>query len=193
MELDRSFWQEKYTANQTPWDIGHISTPLKEYIDTIQDDRKRILIPGAGRAYEAVYLHQKGFKNVFVCDWVSSAFDILKEQSKGFPPAHLLVNDFFEIEGKFDLILEQTFFCAIDPSLRHSYVQKVSGLLNTNGMVAGLLFATEFDRVGPPFGGTADEYEKLFSPYFRILEMNLAPNSILPRLGNELFFKMIVK
>ena len=193
MELDKSFWQERYLTNHTPWDIGHISTPLKELIDSLQDKTIKVLVPGAGRAYEAVYFFRSGFENIFVCDWVVSAFDILKEKCKDFPASNILVDDFFNLEGKYDLIIEQTFFCAIDPSLRPKYVQKVAELLNKNGMITGLFFASKFERKGPPFGGTKEEYESLFMPQFHILEMNIAQNSILPRMGNELFFKMIVK
>ncbi|MFN5665593.1 MAG: hypothetical protein ACK461_10475, partial [Bacteroidota bacterium] len=33
------------------------------------DLNQRILIPGAGNAYEAGYLFQIGFQNVYICDW----------------------------------------------------------------------------------------------------------------------------
>jgi methyl halide transferase len=60
---------------------------------------------------------------------------------------HLLQADFFELntgKGKhlpeFDLIVEQTFFCAIDPSLRKNYFKKVHQLLKPGGKLVGLLF-----------------------------------------------------
>ena len=40
---------------------------------------------------------------------------------------------FFEHNKKYDLILEQTFFCALNPALRRAYVAKVYELLNVNG------------------------------------------------------------
>lgn len=65
MQLDADFWNERYSSQQTGWDIGSPSTPLKEYIDQLTDKDIRILIPGCGNAYEAEYLHQQGFSNVF--------------------------------------------------------------------------------------------------------------------------------
>ena len=43
------------------------------------------------------------------------------------------------------LILEQTFFCAITPSLRLNYVMKVYRLVTDGGSLVGLLFNRTFD------------------------------------------------
>jgi thiopurine S-methyltransferase len=193
MELDQSFWESKYLNEETPWDVGGISAPIKAYIDELSDKGKKILIPGAGKAHEAVYLSENGFEHVYVCDWASHAFDDLREKCPAFPESQLLINDFFALEGKYDLIIEQTFFCAIDPSQRKNYASKTASLLNDGGKLIGLFFASEFDKPGPPFGGTKSNYLELFEPLFDVLEMHIAPNSILPRRGNELFFQMIVR
>lgn len=193
MALDQSFWENKYLNDETPWDIGGISIPIKEFIDNQSDSNLKILIPGAGRAYEAVYLIEKGFKHVHVCDWATTAFDTFRERCPEFPESQLLVSDFFSLDGQYDLIIEQTFFCAIDPMRRKEYVSKTASLLNKGGKLIGLFFASEFDRPGPPFGGTKSTYLELFDSHFDVLEMATAPNSILPRRGNELFFQMIVR
>lgn len=193
MELDKNYWKKRYEQGSTPWDIGHISPPLKAFIDGLSDTGTRILIPGAGRGYEAVYLHEKGFREVYICDWVAEACEQFRIQSPSFPTSHILCGDFFELQGKYDLILEQTFFCALDPALRSQYVAKVAELLEVNGILAGLLFASPFNQAGPPFGGTKQEYERLFSEKFEILAMDMSKNSILPRQQNELFFKFLKK
>ncbi|MEO1260585.1 MAG: SAM-dependent methyltransferase [Bacteroidota bacterium] len=190
MDLDKNYWNERYRSNNTPWDIGYISSPLKDYIDRITDKAVKILIPGAGRAYEAAYLYENGFVNVFVCDWAEEAFVHLLEKCPDFPRSQILIADFFSLTESFDLIIEQTFFCALQPVQREKYVEKINQLLNEEGHVIGLLFASRFDRPGPPFGGNKSEYLSLFSPYFEILEMEMSPNSILPRSGNELFFRI---
>jgi thiopurine S-methyltransferase len=61
-------------------------------------------------------------------------------------------------------------------------------LLVPKGKLVGLLFNFDFSASGPPFGGSQSEYEKLFSPLFKIKSMNLCYNSVAPRSGNELFF-----
>ncbi len=189
-ELDPGYWQNRWGNDNTPWDIGVVSPPIQRYIDQLSRKDMRILIPGAGRAHEAIYLHQKGFTQVYVCDWAEAAFDYLREQVPDFPTAHLLIADFFDLILELDLILEQTFFCAIDPGLRTRYAAKAAELLVANGRVAGLLFARPFPFAGPPFGGTEEEYREVFAPYFSIAEMSISPHSIKPRLGNELFFEL---
>ena len=66
MENLEEYWSKRYEEGQTGWDIGYPSTPIKTYIDQIKDKNLRILIPGAGNAYEAEYIFKEGFKNVFV-------------------------------------------------------------------------------------------------------------------------------
>ena len=184
------YWEKRYQDQDTPWDIGYASPPLVHYLEKLEDRGQRILIPGAGRAYEAVWLHDKGFRNVFVCDWAPSAFEQLKAKAPDFPEAQLLVSDFFGLEGRFDLILEQTFFSALPPEKRSAYAQKVQSLLQPNGCLTGLLFAHTFDHQGPPYGGTAAEYKELFQPYFEVVQLQVADDSIAPRAGRELFIEM---
>lgn len=189
--LNQEYWQSRYQDKDTPWDTGAITPPIKNFIDQIEDKNLRILIPGAGRAYAAHYLFKNGFKNVYVCDWAPEALAEISLQNPDFPLDHLICEDFFKLELTVDLILEQTFFCAISPELRPAYVHKTAALLQDQGVIAGLLFAHEFPFAGPPFGGTEEEYRRLFSPYFNIAQMQISTDSIQPRAGRELFVKMI--
>ena len=63
MSLDSNAWNQRYISNNTGWDIGYVSTPIKEYIDQITNKNIKILIPGCGNAHEAEYLFKNGFKN----------------------------------------------------------------------------------------------------------------------------------
>jgi len=192
-KLNAEYWERRWQDQQTGWDIGQASPPLMRYAEQLRADDPRILIPGAGRAYEAIALHQMGFTKVFVCDWAASAFDHLKTAAPDFPEDHLLIGDFFELplEAEIDLVLEQTFFCALDPQLRPRYVEKMHRIIRPGGHLAGVLFASPFPFDGPPFGGTPTEYQALFSSHFEIRQMEISPDSIPPRLGNELFFELL--
>jgi len=88
------------------------------------------------------------------------------------------------------LILEQTFFCALNPDLRTKYVQKMSELLSKDGKLVGLLFGVEFPN-NPPFGGSKEEYLTLFSSKFKINLLEPCHNSAKPRMGSELFFNFL--
>lgn len=188
MNLNSLYWDERYKKEDIGWDCGTITTPLKEYIDQLTDTSIKILIPGAGNGHEFEYLIQKGFTNVYVLDFAPTPIEKLKEKFPQLPEHYFIQSDFFEVENQFDLIIEQTFFCALDVELRPKYVEKMSALLKPNGKIVGLLFQFPLTEVGPPFGGSAAEYQRLFENDFYIKKMETAYNSIKPRKGNELFF-----
>ncbi|MDA9803334.1 TPMT family class I SAM-dependent methyltransferase [Flavobacteriaceae bacterium] len=193
MDLNKNFWDLRYQNNEIGWDIGYISTPLKKYIDQLTDKNIKILIPGGGNSYEAEYLHNLDFKNVFVLDISPTALTNLKNRVPDFPKNHLINIDFFKLNNSFDLILEQTFFCALTPKLRDNYVLKMNQLLRPNGKLVGLLFNIPLNKDRPPFGGTKKEYLSYFKTYFKIEIMELSYNSISERTNNELFIKLIKK
>lgn len=187
MELDKDFWEERYQAQKTGWDIGAVSEPLKAYIDSLEDTSTTILIPGAGNSYEAEYLHNKGFKNVDVIDIARKPLVNFQNRVPDFPKENLIQTDFFEWFKTYDLILEQTFFCSLDPVLRQEYANKMNALLNKNGKLAGVLFDFPLIKDGPPFGGSKSEYTTYFRNLFKIKTMEPCYNSILPRKDTELF------
>jgi SAM-dependent methyltransferase len=189
INLDKNYWASRYQQDQTGWDIGFCSTPLKEYFDQLTNKELKILIPGAGYAHEAKYLHELGFSQVYVIDLAQEPLTHLKEICPDFPEEHLLLGDFFEHKGEYDLIVEQTFFCAIDPSLREAYVQKMKTLLKPLGKLVGVLFNRDFEG-GPPFGGCVEDYRALFEKYFDSVSMETCYNSIEPRKGSEVFMKV---
>lgn len=184
----KEFWDNQYKKNQTGWDLGDISTPLKEYFDQIKNKSSKILIPGAGNAHEVAYLHNNGFDNVFLLDWSEKAIENFKQNNPYFDEKYLLCKDFFELDNKFELIIEQTFFCALPPTMRSDYVAKMHKLLKENGKLVGLLFNIPLNTEHPPYGGNKSEYESLFEDKFDFKILDTAYNSITPRAGNELFF-----
>lgn len=184
------FWTNRYTEKLTGWDIGYPSTPLREYIDQIVDKSIKILIPGAGNAYEAEYLFENGFPNVFVMDISKAPLKSFKDRVPSFPEDQLIQENFFDHEGEYDLILEQTFFCSFEPTteLRKAYASQMSILLKPQGKLVGLWFNHPlFEGAKRPFGGTREEYLSYFDQYFDIKVFDLAYNSIKPRNGAELF------
>lgn len=188
VKLNKEYWEERYSQQLTGWDIGYISTPLKTYADQLEDKNLRILIPGAGNSYEAEYLYENGFKNVYIIDIAKPPLQNFKKRVPSFPDEQLIEGDFFDLDMKFDLILEQTFFCALNPQGRKDYAQKAYELLSKHGKIAGLLFNFPLTEEGPPFGGSKREYLTYFEPLFKIKVFEACYNSIKPREGKELFF-----
>ena len=186
--FDKTYWENKYKTNQTGWDIGAVSQPIKEYIDQIDNKNLKILIPGGGNSHEAEYIWGKGFKNITIIDLTELPLINFKKRVPEFPNSQLICVDFFNYKGSFDLIIEQTFFCALHPLLRESYVLKTNSLLDKKGKLVGLLFDFPFNNEGPPFGGSKSEYVKLFSHNYNIKVLERAYNSIKQRQNRELFF-----
>lgn len=182
------YWDNRYLNNETGWDLQQLSPPLKSYIDSIENKDLKILIPGCGNAYEAEYLLSKGFKNVTLIDFSGVVTKKLKEKLEG-QPINIVHENFFDHDGKYDLILEQTFFCALQPALRENYVKKCYELLNDGGRIAGVLFNKRFTDSEPPFTATDEEYQKYFEPAFTFLKYENCNNSIPPRMGFEAIFE----
>ena len=187
----QTYWSNRYKEDRTGWDIGYVSTPLKEYIDQLINKDISVLIPGAGNAYEAIYLYEQGFKNVFIMDISDIPLNNFSKQNPDFPKENLLHQDFFEHEGKYDLILEQTFFCSFPPTdeNRVNYAKKMKSLLNAKGKLVGLWFDVPLtgDMEKRPFGGDTEIYTQLLNPYFKNIKFVKAYNSIPDRAGKELF------
>lgn len=188
--LDENFWSERYKLGLTGWDIGRPSSPLLQYLDQIENKSIRVLIPGAGNAYEADYAFQLGFSNVHVLDISKEPLEHFSLNHPDFPKDNLHHQNFFEHNFTYDLIFEQTFFCALDTNLREKYSQKMLELLNPGGKLVGVLFDRTFDFQGPPFGGSKEEYLTCFTVKFEIETFEPCYNSIPERSGSELFIKL---
>jgi SAM-dependent methyltransferase len=186
--LDQKYWDNQYQSNTIGWDLGEVSPPLKNYIDTLQDKTIRILIPGCGNTYEAECFLEQGFTNITVIDIAPTLVEKLKTKFKDNSNIKIVLGDFFEHKGEYDLIIEQTFFCALPPTMRQKYVWKMHQLLAKEGKIAGLLFNRTFES-SPPFGGSQEEYELLFQEAFNFQKMEVCQNSVAPRAGSELFIE----
>jgi SAM-dependent methyltransferase len=186
-KFDKAFWSSKYQEGQTGWDMGEVSPPIQAYIEQLTNKQLSILIPGAGNAYEAAFLFEQGFQDVTVLDLAKEPLDNFKKRVPEFSHKNLIQQDFFDHHGQYDLIIEQTFFCALDPSLRVAYIDKMKALLKPGGKLVGLLFDFRLTKEGPPFGGDADAYSLAFQKRFEIKTLAPCYNSIKPRDGKELF------
>lgn len=185
-DASKDFWNSRWETGQTGWDIGAPAPAFTTYFSDFSQKNAAILIPGCGSGHEAEFLLSIGFTNITVIDIAPKAVAILKEKFRSNPYITILCGDFFQHEGSYDYIVEQTFFCAIDPDLREAYSQQTHDLLRTNGKIIAILFDRSFEG-GPPFGGSEEEYVQLFTPNFNILFLEANQQSIPQRMGSELF------
>jgi SAM-dependent methyltransferase len=190
-ELSATDWEARYQEKNTPWDLQE-ATP--EFVRLANEGwfpkKGKALVPGGGRGYDAIHLAKLGLE-VDLVDFAPSALTAALElaaQEKATVYAYRA--NFFDLpkigyhQKSYDVILEYTFFCAIDPSLREKYVESVTKLLKPKGLLVALFFPTLTDKEGPPFLVSKEEVEKLFAPYFE-MEFHQAMVSVNPRKDRE--------
>ncbi len=190
-ENEQNYWTQRYEEERTGWDIGYPSTPLKAYIDQLTDKSIKILIPGAGNAYEAEYLWESGFRNLYVMDISPIPLQAFQKRNPKFPSTQLLQENFFDHQEQYDIIFEQTFFCSFVPTddNRFAYAEQMSNLLKPDGKLVGVWFDIPLadDMEKRPFGGDRSLYLKYLMTYLRPISFKRCYNSIPARQGNELF------
>jgi len=166
---EQDYWTTRYQEERIGWDIGYPSTPLKEYIDKLEDQSISILIPGAGNAYEAEYLWKQDFQHVFVLDISDFPLNQFAERNPDFPKEQLLSMDFFKHQTQYDLIFEHTFFCSFIPTdaNRNAYAKQIAQLLKPTGKLVGVWFDIPLtgDMEKRPFGGDKQLYLKYLAPH----------------------------
>jgi len=191
--LDQQYWNERWELKETKWDTGMPTPAIKTYMRQFHDKHAAILIPGCGNAWEAAFLVNEGFTNITLLDIAPKAVEILREKFADNPQVKVLCEDFFQHKGQYDLMIEQTFFCAILPEQRNAYAEKAAELLRDDGRIIGVLFDRTFDPPGPPFGGCPCEYKPVFESRFIIKVMDTCYNSIPGRIGKEVFINLVKK
>ncbi len=190
---NKDYWNKLYQNNDTGWDIGYPSPAIREYIDQLQSKNLRILIPGCGNGHEAQHLLQSGFTDITLIDIAPLLTQALAGRFGQFKDkVNIITGDFFEHEGRYDLILEQTFLSALAPALRPAYAAKMHRLLAPGGKLVGVLFNKHFDE-NPPYGGSEQEYRALFATHFAINILSPCYNSIDRRAGAEVFIHLSAK
>ncbi|MGV7222326.1 MAG: methyltransferase domain-containing protein [Nitrospinales bacterium] len=188
MAEDEYDWQGLYEANDMRWDLGEVAPPFKKLLEAGKLPVGKVLIPGCGRGHEVMYLAQNGF-DVTGVDFAEGATSYLEKSLKERNLKGRVVHqNFFTLDdrhtGVYDLVLEQTFFCAINPSLRPDYCQTVGRLLKPGGKLIGLFYNTG-EEGGPPYNTTREEIESTFSKTFTILALEKTTLSIEKRMGKE--------
>ncbi|PKY00968.1 thiopurine S-methyltransferase family protein [Aspergillus campestris IBT 28561] len=164
---------ENYSRSE---DILHPFTP--------DGRRKKALVPGCGRGYEVVMLSLHGFdayglevSATAVAEAKAYATkELTAPQAYNFghgpkigdwPPTHsadrgvveFLQGDFFATDWshndmKFDLVYDYTFLCALHPTRRAAWAERMMSLLNPRGVLVCLEFPMYKDPSlpGPPWG-----------------------------------------
>ena len=177
--IDKS-WSRYYQEKKTAWDLEGPSPPFVRLYREGTLKRGKMAVPGCGKGHEVIFFAREKFE-VTAIDFTEEAILIVKKrlQEEGLT-AELVQTDFLKLDrrfdGKFDTILEQTCYCAIEPVKRADYVRTVHRLLRPHGEYIALFYDIE-NVDGPPFGTSNDEVRQRFAPFFKIERLEKMPYS----------------
>ncbi|KAH9906693.1 Thiopurine S-methyltransferase family protein [Xylariomycetidae sp. FL2044] len=150
--------------------------------------RKRALVPGCGKGHDVLLLSSFGY-DVVGLDLSPKATEEAKRnaeealekgvyelQSESWGGVAWVSGDFFGDEwvkemgseggsGKFDLIFDYTFFCALPPAMRPQWARRTASLLADDGRLVCLEFPSEkhASEPGPPWPSPPHAYEAYLS------------------------------
>ena len=192
----RNDWQRHYDDNDLGCDLGQVAPPFVKLLESNIIIPGKTLVPGCGRGHEVIYLAENGF-SVTAVDYSLGAVDYLRQAAQQRKlDCEILHIDFFDLnssyDGVFDLLIEQTFFCAISPDQRNLYVATVARILRKGGIFVGLFYNTGQEG-GPPFNTTQEDIIKHFSELFKIRNLSKVKNSAKQRKDKEILGVFVKK
>ncbi len=182
---DPSFWDQRFAAQFTPWDRGGSPENLHQWIALNRAARRKTLIPGCGAGHEVVTFAEAGWP-VTAIDFSVRAVERAKS-NLGIHADFVVQADFFApdwVAGKFELIYENAFLCALPPERRQAWADQVSAILQPGGLLVGYFFFGSTPK-GPPFAISREALADLLSPNFSLRAEAEPPDSIPVFLGRE--------
>lgn len=167
--------QDGGLAKGSRFDVAGVSLPLAAEIGRRPASERpglTALVPGCGRAYDALFLAEHGFEKVVALDLSPTACEAAREeiaQSSSSPAVQERVivecGDFFDqSDRKFDFIWDCTFLCALEPGVREQWAQTMRSLLADDGELLTCVFPIGPREGGPPFEMSVDLVRSLLEP-----------------------------
>lgn len=177
---DPSFWEARYRAGQTGWDLGRPHPQLEHWIrtgklvpvipsDPGHDESRlsRVLVPGCGIGREVALLAEWGF-DVLGLDYtpaaVAQASEALRQlivspQGRQVARAEVLEADLFDFEPPvvFDAVYEQQCLVALHPGRWPDYVRCLHRWLRPGGQLLLVLDRIHVDPAAAPVSTRAYE------------------------------------
>jgi len=186
------YWENSYKSGEMGWDLGGPTPVFDQWIDTCKEPLS-ICILGAGNGWDAINFASKDHV-VTAVDFAESAIrNMLYAAKQSKLEMDIIHMDIFDLDqiytNHFDVVLEYTCFCAIDPSKRRDYLKMVRHILKSHGDLVGLLFPLDKDSSdgGPPFAVQLQPTIELISEYLFLIKQEIPSLSIKPRVGKEVF------
>lgn len=167
----------------TRFDTGTPSPALMRELRDGRVPKGRALVPGCGRGYDvyALATEERVAYGYELADkaLIEAADCPTKGDCRHLQNAKFVKGDFFDLDEleKFDFIYDYTFLCALDPSIRTDWAEKMAKLTAPGGILMTLIYPIISVREGgPPFKVNLALLEELLLPVgFKKLELQLLP------------------
>ena len=181
-------WEARYASENTPWDLGQPNPSLREAVAQAQAlgmaTSGKAILPGCGRGHDGLPLLKAGWQ-VLGVDLAPSALAEAGERwkrfgSRGQTRLGSVLELPEEVIGSFDLVLEHTCFCALDPSMRDAYLLEMARALKPGGWLVGIFFMHDRPS-GPPWGISEAALRGLVESGYEVVHAEPAAKSIARR------------
>jgi len=187
---DADYWNQIYQSMPKPnWDLGEASLAFQDMLPRLKLPKSRILVLGCGEGHDAALFANAGHV-VTAVDFSAEAIQKAQQNYGHLENLTFIKDDIFNLPHEwnysFDLIIEHTCFCAIEPHRRISLVKLWRRLLHEEGQLMAVFFAM-LKRAGPPYGSSEWEIRELLKNNFQFLFWGRWNKSIPKRQGVELF------
>ena len=201
------FWEDAYREERDAWDMG---TPTPVFVDLLTAWGSRIdrlvsgnspdelsnpgralevLVPCSGRGHDAILFAQNGYRVTAVDFAVQAADHLRREAERSGVDLEVLSEDMFALgssrPGRYDLLLEYTCLCAIDPMRRTEYIDLCADVLRPGGLFLGLIFPVDGRAGGPPWSIDPAEFSANMDSRFTLRIDEVPGKSVKPRQGKE--------
>ena len=167
-------WDKAYREGETPWNKGSASPAIAEWLQK-KSLKGKGLVPGCGLGHDVRLLasYNNQVTGIDISQTaISKAREIDVVNNESYKAA-----DFFNLaedySQSFDWVVEHTFFCAITPDLRKSYVENLVKVLKPKGFFLAVFFLKDQMQInldGPPYKIDREAVEKYFGKDFDLLE-----------------------
>lgn len=134
---DLAFWEDRYHANRTPWELPGAPPALLRFL-AANGVAGRVLIPGCGIGHEVRAFVQAGWPALAI-DYSPAAIDRARH-ALGALGDRVKLADFFrdDLGGPFELVYERAFLCSMAPHCWRDYAQRMAEIVRPGGCVVGI-------------------------------------------------------